>query len=285
MSDDPFIISGPGVISFSGGRTSAYMLWRIMQSNQGKLPDDLIVLFQNTGREMPATLNFIRDCSELWGIPVTWLEYDRTDSGPSYRKVNYDNASRDGEPFKKLLKAKSMLPNPVARFCTVELKIKTAKRFIVNELKWSRWKNVVGLRADEMRRVSRATDPEKNKKDKWDVVCPLADAGITVNDVHQFWKTQPFDLKLAGKWEGNCDGCFLKSRSAIHRMIQDHPDKIEWWSKQERELVHGKGVGARFRKDREDYSTMIKEVQNNKLLPFDETMIEGGQECGMECGI
>ena len=51
---NPFLIKEPTCISFSGGRTSAYMLWRVLQSNGG-LPIEAIVCFANTGKEDEAT--------------------------------------------------------------------------------------------------------------------------------------------------------------------------------------------------------------------------------------
>lgn len=44
------------------------MLWRILQAHGGTLPDDIVVCFANTGREMPATLDFVRDIGERWDV-------------------------------------------------------------------------------------------------------------------------------------------------------------------------------------------------------------------------
>jgi len=52
-------------ISFSGGRTSAYMLHQILQAN-GDLPGRCQVMFANTGREMPETVDFVHECEEKW---------------------------------------------------------------------------------------------------------------------------------------------------------------------------------------------------------------------------
>ena len=98
---DPFKIIEPTVISFSGGRTSAYMLWRILQSNNG-LPSDAMVIFANTGKEEEATLKFVNDCSVNWNVPITWLEYT-TNNDIQHKVVNYKTASRKGEPFEMLV--------------------------------------------------------------------------------------------------------------------------------------------------------------------------------------
>jgi 3'-phosphoadenosine 5'-phosphosulfate sulfotransferase (PAPS reductase)/FAD synthetase len=124
---DPFKIDGPTCISFSGGRTSAYMLWRVLQSNGG-LPDEALVCFANTGKESPETLDFVDRCSDEWGVNIAWVEYS-TDH-MKHRVVKRATASIAGEPFALLIKQKSYLPNPIARFCTEELKVKTINRYL-----------------------------------------------------------------------------------------------------------------------------------------------------------
>ncbi|RUA28097.1 MAG: hypothetical protein DSY77_16340, partial [Bacteroidetes bacterium] len=118
--------------------------------------------------------------------------------------VSYETADRTGKPFAGLIKARKYLPNPVARFCTQELKVLRIRDYM-NRL-FDDWVNVVGLRADERRRVVKMSPRN-------DVILPVADAGHTVRDVCDFWNSSVFDLELPnnrGKtaW-GNCDLCFL----------------------------------------------------------------------------
>lgn len=120
---NPFLDRGSVFISFSGGRTSGYMLHRILEAHDWTLPDDVVVLFANTGKEMPETLDFVEECSQRWSVPVTWLEWvDAPEAVDRWRVVDYATASRQGESlFEALVRRRNYLPNPVARFCTVEL--------------------------------------------------------------------------------------------------------------------------------------------------------------------
>ena len=119
---NPYEILEPTCISFSGGRTSAYMLYKVLEAHQMSLPEDAVVCFANTGKEDEATLRFVQDCSEHWKVPITWIEYQLDE--PGYKIVNFETAGRQGQAFEALLVKKQYLPSPVMRFCTVELKIR-----------------------------------------------------------------------------------------------------------------------------------------------------------------
>jgi len=223
------------LISFSGGRTSAYMLHQILEAN-GSLPDNAKVIFANTGREMPETLDFVHECSQRWNVPITWLEYTRKNGNVSFETVSHNSASRNGEPFDCLIDARQTLPNVTWRYCTVEMKVKTIKRYLVH-CGWENWINTVGIRADERHRVKLSQDK------RWVNWYPLNDAKISKHNIAEFWSNNNFDLQVI-KGGGNCDGCFLKSEATLAAMWKNYPDRMKWWSDAE------KRIGANFNKTR-----------------------------------
>lgn len=254
---DPFIIDGPTCISFSGGRTSAYMLHRVLQANGG-LPDEARVIFANTGKEDEATLRFVDRCSKEWGAPITWLEYGA--SPEKFSVVDFQTASRNGEPFAHLIAKRNYLPNPVARFCTAELKVLTIDRYM-KASGMPEYETMVGIRADEQRRAAKMRD---NK------LTPLVGAGVNQSDVQAFWRSNDFDLGLEFRDgvtpKGNCDLCFLKGGHQIQSLIAEKPERAVWWAEQE------KAIGGTFRSDRPSYAQMARfaEQQADMFGPKEE---------------
>lgn len=269
---DPFKILEPTVISFSGGRTSAYMLWRILQSNGGGLPEDAIVCFANTGKEEESTLEFVRDCGKNWNVPIHWVEYQWAEvPADRFKVVTFDSAARKGEPFMASIdqNGSPFLPNPVARICTARLKIRTIHAYI-KSLGWKHNENMdwVGIRADEMRRAAKMARERT----------PLVAAGITKHDVSAFWKSQHFDLKLPNMngvtMHGNCDLCFLKPTHQIISLIREKPERADWWIAMENHAQSSNktyGDGAKFRKDRPSYAELKKfALSHDDMFPTDE---------------
>ena len=70
---NPYRVPCPAVISFSGGRTSGFMLRKILDAYDGKLPSDLWIVFSNTGMERPETLDFVDTCATAWSVTVHWV--------------------------------------------------------------------------------------------------------------------------------------------------------------------------------------------------------------------
>lgn len=271
---NPYLITEPTSISFSGGRTSGYMLYKILEANNG-LPDIAKVCFANTGKEEEATLKFVNDCSVNWNVPITWLEYRHVNGENKFEVVNYETASRNGEPFEQLLDKFQMLPNPINKSCTAFLKIRVISKYLLS-IGFTEWVSMIGLRADEQRRATRLKGDRKGEE----AIAPLYLDGKSVQDVSKFWKEQSFDLELPnmnGKtMHGNCDLCYLKSTNTLQSLIAEKPERAIWWANMEKKVLNQGRVHpsrAIFRLDRPSYQKMYENALAQNVFNFDDETI------------
>lgn len=193
------------IFNFSGGKTSAYMVIKYYQ------PGDLVI-FCDTGREHPKTYKFINDFEANENIPIIRLKYADSD-----------------DPFRALLQKKKykLLPNRVRRECTIELKIKTCRRYLRKEgiLKYE---NFVGFRYDEPLRVKRRKQMWKQVIDKF----PLYDDKIDKQIINDYWSKKSYTLEIPSIL-GNCTLCFMKGKNAIMNIIASNPDMADIWIEDE----------------------------------------------------
>lgn len=276
---DPFKIDGPTCISFSGGRTSAYMLRLLLDARGGKLPADTHVVFANTGKEMEETLQFVRDCERNWNVPIAWVEY--LPDGDGWRQVTFETASRNGEPFEALIRKRNYLPNPVARFCTVELKILRIADYM-RSFGNEEFDVLIGIRGDEPKRVASVRANPSGGTKGIERRMPLADAGISRAHVAKYWRDDAgFDLQLPNingtTAHGNCDLCFLKSIDIALSLVKENPARATWWIQQENSITNAKiKDGGKFRSDRPSYAR-IAEFANSQQDAF------GFEDESIEC--
>lgn len=184
------------VINFSGGRTSALMT--IMEYEEGDL-----VIFCDTQREHPKTYKFINNFEAFENIPIIRLKYDGG--------------------FERLIEKRKMIPNIMMRFCTIELKIKTARRYL-RSIGLMKYQNIIGFRFDEQKRI-------KSHKEHWksvETIFPLGALKITKQNVLDYWSNKEYDLETPSIL-GNCDLCFLKGKNAIIQILRDQPELAEKW--------------------------------------------------------
>ena len=234
------------IINFSGGRTSAYMTKRLIDEGL----QDYIVTFQNTGKEMPETLDFINECDVRWNLGIVWLEYRKPNS---FEVVTYETASRNGRPFDELIEYKNgFLPSISTRYCTEQLKITTLKRYL-KSIGIKEYVSYNGIRYDEPRRWG------KVRNFNIEIEMPLVKWKVTKEDVLNWWALQKFDLKLKEPY-GNCDCCFLKGKGKLITIARERPDLIKWWIDKENKEPFKRGI---FMKD-------ILEISKTQSNLFDQ---------------
>jgi hypothetical protein len=188
------------IFNLSGGRTSA------MMTIEHYRPGDLVI-FCDTEREAAGTYTFLDAIEQHEGIPIIRLKMDGG--------------------WAKLLEKRKAIPNYFKRFCTIELKVKTARRYLRKQ-GLMKYENFIGFRYDEPHRV-------KDYKSQWKQVVPkfpLYDDKVKKLDVIRYFQAKPYDLEIP-EILGNCDACFMKGAAAIIPIYAKYPELAEKWIEDE----------------------------------------------------
>jgi 3'-phosphoadenosine 5'-phosphosulfate sulfotransferase (PAPS reductase)/FAD synthetase len=254
----------PNIVAFSFGQTSALMLRRLMDEHGKDFDKKFSVIYENTGKENDATLDFGHEIETRWGVPITWLEYCRVNNEHAWRIVDYKTAARRFDkrtPFDELLDWCATLPNVRQRRCSGQLKERTKKRFL-QSIGFEWWTDYIGIRYDESDRATeiRAAVPKYIR-----VEFPLIDAKITKKIVDDYWNAQPFRLNIPN-YQGNCDLCFLKAKWKRLAIMEQEPEAAKWWIDQEKRFAVKPGVttGAHWI-DGVTYEGLLAEAQHPQL--------------------
>lgn len=216
------------LISFSGGRTSAYMAQWLLNNVIDKY--EIIVVFSNTGEEDEATLEFVKKCDEYFRFNTIWIEAitnPKYGKGVSARIVDFKTADRTGLPFRNMIE-KHGIPNQSTPHCSRELK-KYAIRAYARQIGWKKYYTAIGIRNDEVDRISLVREKER-------LIYPLISLHPTNRQqINKFWLSMSFDLQIKS-YEGNCKVCWKKSLRKLLTIARERPEWFEKFSEWEKEF-------------------------------------------------
>lgn len=207
----------PQVVSFSGGRSSAYLAYLMEQRR--KAGEDVHFTFMDTGAEHPATYQFIRDLVSNWSIPLVCLRVvvnPVLGKGNSYRIVPVDEIGPDLQPMRDICE-KYGTPYVHGAFCTRTMKMEVFERYCRDTFgDYHTW---IGIRADEPKRLK--------PRDGVSYLAEISD--FEKQDVISWWKKQPFDLGIP-EHLGNCVFCVKKGLNKLALAARDEPEMAaEFW--------------------------------------------------------
>jgi len=235
--------------SISGGKTSAYIavnypadfnVFSLVRTNDKNclFPDPKLrqIVSDKLGVEFIGTLEedaiiyTMLDLEQTLGTKIDWV------TGKTFEEI--------------IVKHGNYLPNIMSRFCTTEMKLQP----IFN---W--WKNNftepiemrIGFRVNEMSRAKTMIEKtnkngilefkdiigKRKTQNKWGLIewqkpsFPLIQDAIFKDKIEEFWK----DKNVRFAFMNNCVGCFHRNELLLKLMSEKHPNKFDWFSKQETE--------------------------------------------------
>lgn len=199
------------IISFSGGRTSAFMTLEVL-----KIHPDAEVIYMDTGAEHPKTYEFIRNFSKEFNINITCL---RVIPNPEMRKAStyelltVEEIKPDLEPWKRVLQ-KYGHPYVGGAFCTDRMKTVPFTKYCDEKYGKNNYHRWIGIRIDEQKRLT-------NKREGFHYLADISD--FEKQDILDWWSEQSFDLGIQ-EHLGNCVFCIKKSLPKVALAAKDEPE-------------------------------------------------------------
>lgn len=247
--------------SLSGGKTSSYLavnypvdhnIFSLVRIDDEKCKPSDIKMIQ-----------LVNDKLEKYGYLEKYGEFVATAEDDKILKVMFDLEQMIGSEIvwvchhslDKWIDKKGMLMNMTMRYCTTETKIIPICEWVVNELMLKGDFQPVfmnqGIRFDEFERAKTGLGREyrnkiitgksnNGKRNKWTEYFwavanyPLIDDEIFHFSIQEFWKEKEIDFPI----DSNCIGCFWKDVQQLRKNWDDHPNKMEWFSYQEKRKNH-----------------------------------------------
>lgn len=290
--------------SVSGGQSSAYIAANypsdflvfalVCIEDRACTPKDkklVQMVSDKIGREFIATaeddviLHTMFDLEQYLGQTIDWV------AGPTFDQlVTLDHPDKYG--------SQKLLASVHRRFCTVEMKMRPMFDWWRNHCNIAEGEVVIkqiGFRAGEERRahnmlekcdehgilsMKHVVGEHTSGRKKWaeikyeKPVFPLIENGIHRDNVVQFWKDKP--VRFAER--NNCVGCFHRNPLLLRQQFDKHPEKMEWFARQERNRLH---VWDTWKSDKDLTYDVIKKHRLQFELDFDDFSECDSGHCGL----
>ena len=201
------------ILGLSGGKDSAALAVHMNK----KYPDlNIEYFFTDTGYELKETYDFLNKLKTRLDKPI-----------------HYINPRNSFDYFLK--KYNNFLPSPTARWCTIEMKLKSMEAWLKPALdKGQEIITYVGIRYDERGRVG-----YKPTNDLIKAKFPFIDDCIDKDGVMEILESSGLGLPDYYKWRSRsgCTFCFFQKRSEWIGLKENHPEAWEHAKSLEKEAT------------------------------------------------
>ncbi|QDP61726.1 MAG: putative uncharacterized nin region protein [Prokaryotic dsDNA virus sp.] len=203
------------VVSFSGGRTSAYLVY-LMEQKRKNEGWDVDYVFMDTGAEHPKTYEFVRNVAEHFGIDLKCIKAKVSQEkgvGVVPVETDIDSIGWDMTVWCDMVKKYGVPYNPGGAFCTDRMKTTPYYKYCNEKYGKGNYTSWLGIRLDEPRRLK--------PKDGYRYLAEISP--MSKEQILGWWREMPFDLDL-DEWLGNCVFCIKKGINKVAVAIKQEPE-------------------------------------------------------------